>query len=136
CSLRTQSGCCLLQRGESSTPCLQLRVEGVEAEERLVDSGAELLRRGIGAARRSATSGRRSCERGGRGPEREHGGESAELHGAGSPPSEHEGGPYSTPRPLCAGCRDSVWGSSWKLPHFGDGSPVRASGRLVTLHRL
>src|SRR5206468_9125243 len=46
-----------LERAEPRAPCLQLRVERVEAEQRLMGSGAELLLRGVAAARLRAIPG-------------------------------------------------------------------------------
>jgi hypothetical protein len=66
-------GCCL-QRREPRMPRMELRVERVHAEQRLVDAGIELRDRDRGAARRRSGI-RQRCRRS---RQHEHGTDSSE----------------------------------------------------------
>src|SRR5262249_2623312 len=87
---RPQSGCLGLERAEPSAPGLELRVECVEAEQRLVHPAVEPVGRGVDCARTSASARSGSRESGRGGDECKQRGEAAEPHGMGSPPWEHE----------------------------------------------
>src|SRR5262249_28740884 len=124
-----------LERGESGWPACEARGECGQTEQRLMGLGVEGLW-SIDTARPARIRYSGSGERGRRSNERERRRKTAEARGTRSPPQEHEGAPYSTLQ-LCvaAAVAHSDRGCA-KLQHFHDGSPLRSSGRLVTVHRL